>query len=146
MRTDLRLALRMLRKQPSFTLIAVLTLALGIGATSAVFSLIQGVLLTPPPYRRPESLALVHSLGSDGQPSRQGWATLQWTEWQKQARSLEGVAAYSWTFNFLIGSDGLSVLPITSLRLETVEIHINLVRDDQGMPVGAFSIVSLISR
>ena len=106
MHTDLRLALRMLRKQPSFTLIAVLTLALGIGATSAVFSLIQGVLLTPPPYRRPEKLALVHSLGSDGQPSRQGWATLQWTEWQKQARSLEGVAAYSWTFNFLIGSDG----------------------------------------
>ncbi|MGA7415230.1 MAG: hypothetical protein WBW33_32460, partial [Bryobacteraceae bacterium] len=53
-----------------------------------------------------EGLALVHSLGSDGQPSRQGWATLQWTEWQQQARSLEGVAAYSWTFNFLIGNDG----------------------------------------
>ncbi len=106
MHTDLRLALRMLRKQPGFTLIAVLTLALGIGATSAVFSLIQGVLLTPPPYRRPEKLALVHSLGSDGQPSRQGWATLQWTEWQKQATSLEGVAAYNWTFNFLIGNEG----------------------------------------
>ena len=106
MRTDLRLALRMLRKQPGFTLIAVITLALGIGATSAVFSLIQGVLLTPPPYRRPEKLALIHSLGADGQPSRQGWAALQWTEWQKQAKSLEGVAAYSWTFNLLIGNDG----------------------------------------
>ena len=106
MLTDLRLALRMLVKQPGFTLIAVLTLALGIGATSAVFSLIQGVLLTPPPYARPERLALVHSLGSDGQPSRQGWADLQWTDWQKQAKSLEGVAAYDWTFNFLIGNDG----------------------------------------
>jgi putative ABC transport system permease protein len=96
----------MLFKHPGFALIAVLTLALGIGATSAVFSLIQGVLLTPPPYRRPERLVLVHSLGTDGQPSRQGWAALQWTDWQKDAKSLEGVAAYDWTFNFLIGSDG----------------------------------------
>src|SRR5215469_7612795 len=106
MRNDLRLALRMLFKQPSFTLIGVLTLALGIAATSAVFSLIQGVLLTPPPYRRPDRLVLVHSLGSDGQPSRQGWAALQWMDWQKQAKSLEGVAAYDWTFNFLVRNDG----------------------------------------
>src|SRR5215469_6039929 len=96
----------MLLKQPGFTLIAVLTLALGIGATCAVFSLVHGVLLTPPPYRRPEKLALVHSLGSDGHSSRQGWAALHWTEWQKEAKSLEGVAAYDWTFNFLIGNDG----------------------------------------
>src|SRR6516162_6388532 len=106
MHFDVRLALRMFLKQPGFTLIAVLTLALGVGATSAMFSLIQGVLLTPPPYRRPEKLALIHALGSDGQLSRQGWAALQWTEWQKQAKSLEGVAAYGWTFNFLIGNDG----------------------------------------
>ena len=50
MKRDLRFAIRMLLKQPGFSLIAVLTLAL-IGATSAVFSLIQGVLLTPPPTR-----------------------------------------------------------------------------------------------
>src|SRR5690349_20894427 len=106
MRTDLHLALRMLYKQPGFTLIAVLTLALGIGAISAVFSLIQGVLLTPPPYRQPERLVLVHSVGSDGKPSRQGWAALQWMQWQKQAKSLVGIAAYDWTFNFLIGNEG----------------------------------------
>jgi putative ABC transport system permease protein len=71
-----------------------------------VFSLIQGVLLTSPPYRQPERLALVHSLSADGQPSRQGWAALQWTDWQKEGKPLEGVAAYDWTFNFLIGNDG----------------------------------------
>ena len=106
MLNDLRISLRMLLKHPGFTAIAVLTLALGIGATSAVFSLVHGVLLTPPPYQRPERLALVQSLGSDGQPSRQGWAQLQWTEWQKEAKSVAGVAAYNWTFNFLIGNDG----------------------------------------
>src|SRR5450432_3460778 len=101
---DLRLALRMLLKQPGFTSIAVLTLALGIGATSAVFSLIQGVLLTPPPYRDPDRLALIPSARADGQVigHAPGWAAAQWTEWQSHARSVEAVAGYSWTFTFLI--------------------------------------------
>ena len=91
---DLRLGLRMLRKHPGFTLIAVLTLALGIGATSAVFSLIRGVLLTPPPYRQPQRLALIPAARTDGQRMAEprGWPAAQWLEWQKQAKSFEGLS------------------------------------------------------
>ena len=62
MRKDLRFGVRMLLKQPGFTIVAVLTLAMGIGASSAVFSLIEGVLLSPPPYREPDRIVLVERL------------------------------------------------------------------------------------
>jgi putative ABC transport system permease protein len=105
---ELRFAIRLLLKQPGFSLIAALTLGLGIGATSAVFSLIQGVLLTPPPYQKPEQLVLIPTVRTDGQKmdSPRGWAAQQWMEWQKEAKSFEGIAAYDWTFNFLIRNDG----------------------------------------
>ena len=98
----------MLLKQPVFSLIAVFTLALGIGATSAVFSLIQGVLLTPPPYRQPDRLVLIPSARADGQKlaTPRGWAAAQWMEWQKEAKSLDGIAAYAWSFNFLVRQEG----------------------------------------
>jgi putative ABC transport system permease protein len=105
---ELRFAFRMLLKQPGFSLIAALTLALGIGATSAVFSLIQAVLLTPPPYQKPEQLVLISTARTDGQKmdSPRGWAAQQWMEWQKEGTSFAGIAAYDWTFNFLIRNDG----------------------------------------
>ncbi|HUA61531.1 MAG TPA: ABC transporter permease [Verrucomicrobiae bacterium] len=105
---DLRYGIRLLLRQPGFTCIAVFTLALGIGATSAVFSLIQGVLLTPPPYRQPDRLALIPAARTDGQPDEHdtGWAADHWQDWQAQAQSFESIAAYGWTFNFLVRSDG----------------------------------------
>ena len=92
---DLRFGVRMLLKQPGFSLIAILTLALGIGATSAVFSLIQGVLLTPPPYRQPERLVLIPTARADGQPmtNSPGWPAQQWLDWQKESKTLEAIAA-----------------------------------------------------
>ncbi len=108
MLSDLRFAMRLLLKQPGFSAIAALTIALGIGATSAVFTLIQGVLLTTPPYRSPEQLVLLEPTRTDGRKmdSPRGWAAQQWMEWQTEAKSLQGFAGYGWTFNFLIRSDG----------------------------------------
>lgn len=104
--STLRFAVRMLLKQPGFSAIAVVTLALGIGATAAIFSLIQGVLLSPPPYREPERLVLIPSTPNPETGHTRTWAAAQWREWQKTAKSLEDVAGYSWSFNFLIQGDG----------------------------------------
>ena len=105
---NLRFNVRALLRQPGFALIAVLTFALGIGATSAVFSLVDGVLLTPPPYRDPQRLVLVPPTRTDGRiaADSQGWAAQQWMEWQTQARSFERIAAYGWTFNFIVLQSG----------------------------------------
>jgi putative ABC transport system permease protein len=98
---DLRCGVRVLRRQPGHSTVAAITLALGIGATSSVFSLVQGVLLTPPPYPKPERIMLIQPVRADGQPYLRGPTTEQWTEWQKESRSFEVLAGYDWTFDYL---------------------------------------------
>ena len=61
---DVRYGLRQLRKNPGFATVAILTLALGIGAAAAMFGLIQGVLLPPPPYADPARIVLLAQLGT----------------------------------------------------------------------------------
>ncbi|WP_321475435.1 ABC transporter permease [uncultured Paludibaculum sp.] len=106
---DFRIAARTLGRTPGFVAVTVLTLAIGIGATAAVFSLIQGVLLTPPPYRDSEQLVLIPSARTDGQKqeSPRPWPAVQWLEWQREAKSVQSIAAYRWMFNFLILPDGV---------------------------------------
>jgi putative ABC transport system permease protein len=104
---DLRFGWRKLRQQPGFTIVAVFTLALGIGATSAVFSLVQGVLLTPPPYREPEKLALIQPAPTEGrQINARRWAAPQWTEWQRDSKAFAAFAGYGWSFNFMVLDEG----------------------------------------
>jgi putative ABC transport system permease protein len=103
---DLKFAFRQLLKNPGFTAVAVLTFAIGIGATSAVFGLIQGVLLSPPPYVRPERIVLVSPQRTDGQPYNAECTVGQWLEWRQATKSFQELGLYGWTFNFLILPEG----------------------------------------
>src|SRR5437667_3119503 len=67
---DSRYALRQLRKNPGLTVVAVVTLALGIGATPAIFSVVDGVLLRPLPYRDANRIVAVFEVTTKGTPSR----------------------------------------------------------------------------
>ena len=106
---ELRFGMRALLKQPGFTAIAMLTLALGIGATAAVFTLIEGVLLTRPPYADPDRLVLIQSVRGAAQRNS-GTPAAQWFAWQKEATSIESIAGYAWNFNFLISEQGSASL------------------------------------
>ena len=150
MKRDMRFAIRMLLKQPGFSLIAVLTLALGIGATSAVFSLIQGVLLTPPPYKEPQQLVLVPAARTDGQKQEnpRGWPSQQWMEWQKEAKSFAGIAGYGWQFNFLIrnqGSQSIQGMEVTKDYLRVMGLHPVVGRgfEDQDFGQGPVRVILL---
>lgn len=86
---DLRFALRQLRKSPGFTIIAVLTLALGIGANSAIFSVVNHVLLRPLPYPHPERLVYLNEViqGTDT-----SIALPDYVDWRKDSKSFEHLA------------------------------------------------------
>ncbi|HEV2381809.1 MAG TPA: ABC transporter permease [Terriglobia bacterium] len=95
---DIRYALRMLRKNPGFTTVAVLTLALGIGANTAIFSVVDGVLLAPLPYEQPDRLVAIWE-SHPGAP--RVWISYpNFQDWQRDARSFRQIVAFT-----SVGSD-----------------------------------------
>jgi predicted permease len=94
---DLRYGARTLLKSPGFTLVAVIALALGIGANTAMFGIVNAVLLRPIPYTQPDRLLKMYSSGRD---FKQGSVSYpNFLDWQRRSRSFEEMAAYR-TDNF----------------------------------------------
>src|SRR6188474_725917 len=89
---DLRFALRYLRRRPSFTITVLLTLALAIGATTAVFSLVYGVLLRPLDLPRPDRLVmLTEDLSRRGGAPQDVTSVAMIHDWREHTRSFSGV-------------------------------------------------------
>src|SRR4051794_19738667 len=90
---DLRFALRQLVKSPTFTLVAILTLALGIGANTAVYSVVEGVLLKPLPFPASDQLMYITRSGDVSIPDG--------VDWRERSRSYSDIALFlrQWAFD-----------------------------------------------
>jgi predicted permease len=100
---DIRYGLRGLRRNPGFATIAIVTLALGIGATAAIFSFVNAVLLKPLPYPHPEQIVSVGEKLPDGFSNP--ISTLNFLDWERQNRCFEYLAALAFDKVTLTGSD-----------------------------------------
>ena len=102
---DVTYALRSLARSPGFAVVAILTLALGVGANSAIFSVLNGVLLQPLPYPDPDAIVWVDEAhdGPDGGPGPVPWTNL--LDWRERNRSFEALAAFGASGTTVLGGD-----------------------------------------
>ena len=99
---DLRFAVRSLGKQPGFSAVVVVTVALGVGANTAMFGIVKGILLEPLPYAEPQELAVVFQTDRMNNTSREGVSAPDYFDWLERQRSFDALAAYS-GFNPTLG-------------------------------------------
>src|SRR5215203_3314796 len=99
-RQDIRYAFRRLIKSPAFTIVALLTLALGIGANTAIFSVVNAVILQPLPYKQPEQIVGIYHL-ADGRRSTMSGPNF--TDIRKLNTTLQDAAAYTRSRTILTG-------------------------------------------
>ena len=116
---DLRFALRSLLKSPGFTAAAVVTLGLGIGATTAIFSVLNGVLLRPLPYPEPDRLVRIWASRPDRNLPFFSVSPLDYRDWRAQARSFEALGAFDRQADPVAGRGARRDSPRTCRRAPT---------------------------
>src|ERR1051326_1099940 len=119
---DLRYGARILMKQPAVTLVAVVTLALGIGANTAIFSLVHSILLRPLPFREPDRVVrLIQSSPMLGLPT---WGVSQadFAPYREQNRSFETVAIYNNGAINLTGDGEPERLPLANVTADFFKV------------------------
>ncbi len=108
---DLRYALRVLRKAPGFTAVAVLTLALGIGANTAIFSVLYAALLRPLPYAHANRLVTLNEARSVVQDPYWESSYPNYQDWAKQSKTFESMAAFTFDGFVFRSSSGSQLVP-----------------------------------
>jgi len=113
---DIRYAVRTLAREPAFSLVALLTLALGIGANTAIFGIVNTVLLRPLPYREPDRVVVLWSHWTNWAKT---WVSApELADYQRQARSLEHVAGFTSTSFNLTGGPGSEPLRVVAAQVQ----------------------------
>lgn len=110
LRADVRVAMRALRRNPGFAAVAVITLALGIGATTAIFSIVDGVLLRPLPVGDPDRLVAVFETNPGRSIEEVGPSGPNFLDWRAETRSFSGMAAFRYETATLTGVPSPQVL------------------------------------
>ena len=115
---DLRYGARMLRKNPGFTIVAVLTLALGIGANTAIFSIINSVLYKPLPVEAPQELVDVYNTPPKNEAILQyiPLAYSDYADYRDQSKLLTGLVAFAPTQVALEGQGDSALIPVEEIR------------------------------
>src|SRR5215213_3720168 len=129
---DLRQALRGMQKQPGFTLIAAITLALGIGANTTIFSVINALILNPPQFAEPDRVVALWRTAKDKR-DRGPASYLDLQEWNAQNHSFEAIAGYKRNPFTVIDEQAERVqgMRVTANFLSLLKVHPVLGRDFQ---------------
>ena len=143
---DLRYAVRSLRRQPSFALTAILTLALGIVATTAIFSVVHAVIVRPLPFERADRLVAVQNFWTERGVKFQSVSAPDFHDWKAQSTSFEAMGYYTggeWSVTVNGSADYAMAFGVTPGFLEA--LHARAARgrlfSEEEMRVGALSVV-----